>query len=555
VLFLEGDMIMRHKKTIFALIFIIQLAAISNSVTLSGTVTDTASKALPGASITLTGLSVPAFLESTTTNVNGLYQFDSVTALATYKLTLRCNGYFNVDSSIVVGSANKACNIRLTPVPSGTLHSGLVSGTWLPSDNPHRILDTAIVKDSLYIAPGCSVIIGPSDALVLKGNSVIGSMLEKRTYFRPINTGCGGTIQYTDSTSSLRIANTDFEVSVLSIRCPHIRLDSIHFGNTECFGSKDLFSLVATDSVVLAGCEIYCGLFNNSVNLVLSAQNIRITNSGINSWSNFNLASDHILIENSNFFNRQSLYIDRYISIAVRRSVFSNSFRIRFLDPRPIVQTVTIDHSNFLDLEISKAWNASDTISNNIIFLNGLYRANSTSFFAPFEYNLFGPTKTVLPPSILPFFGLAANAQENVNGDSCDIWFNLLSDPLFADNTKTTLASNSPAIGAASDGTNIGYYQGKGVVSSVLKGIRTNGKSTFLSIRSLPNRKILVPATLANFPLTFLIYDLSGRCIYRKELQSGQGSISLPLSLSTGTYVSVLFYNNRTMTSKFVLHD
>jgi len=53
---------------------------------------------------------------------------------------------------------------------------------------------------------------------------------------------------------------------------------------------------------------------------------------------------------------------------------------------------------------------------------------------------------------------VGANVTTNVNGDSCDAYFNINLNPQYCiyDNSDFTLSDNSPCIGAGEDGTNIG---------------------------------------------------------------------------------------------------
>jgi hypothetical protein len=172
-------------------------------------------------------------------------------------------------------------------------------------------------------------------------------------------------------------------------------------------------------------------------------------------------------------------------------------------------------------------------------------------YSSPFRYNLF---KSI--PDDLPIFGLFTNVQKNTNSDSCDIWFNLHADPLFVNNdTLTILDSNSPAIGAASDGTNIGYYQGKGAANSVSNKYNARNGATMFSIHSLQNRKILIPEEYANSPSGLLIYNVAGRCICKKALAGNQNTVSLPFNLPSGAYVGMVISHGRTLTSKLIFHE
>jgi Carboxypeptidase regulatory-like domain len=492
------------------------------AVTLSGTVTDPASKALAGASVTLTGLSNLTFVDSALTGSNGVYAFSNI-SVGTYRLSLKLAGFVDKDSSVIIGSSSAVCNFVLAPivVPSGTLHSGIVRGTWLPSGNPHRIIDTAIVTDSLVIAPGCSVIIDVDKQLTIEGNLSVGSPSGMRT---SIN---GGTINGNNSTSSIYFAGTKFNLHHWSpLICNRIMFDSV-----DCQIGWNNVVISAGDSITILKTRVQGSPIEPGGYAVCT-----FTTKYLQMSQSFCTATD------------VKLYCDSSASISYCVSDFT-------VEIYTLIPKMFFNHCNFQNLEFQnnlnfKSSSASDTILNNIlVYLYGSPYA-SILYTSPFRHNII---QDEAQGKIV--FGLLVNTQTNVNGDSCDIWFNMHSDPLFVDNSLTTLSSLSPAIGAASDGTNIGYYQGKGVISSVSNGNTTKGNSTSFSIQALPNRNILIPAAYTKSPFTIFIYDMSGRCIFRKALAGTKGKVLFPLNFSTGAYIGAVVSNGRAWTSKFVLHE
>ena len=221
---------MRRNKSILTLFSVIQLAALSNGATISGTVSDTVATSLIGVKVILTGLSIPTFIDSTLTDADGLYTFNDISA-ATYRISLRFSGLSDKDSSIVMGNNSIVCNFilsRIIAVP-GTFHSDIVGGTWLPEGNPHKIIDSAIIKDSLFIAPGCSVIVDPNTRFTVEGKLTVGS---PQGIMTSIN---GGIFACNDSFSSISssILHTGLEHSY-KIRLRYLSnraRDNRHKGN------------------------------------------------------------------------------------------------------------------------------------------------------------------------------------------------------------------------------------------------------------------------------------------------------------------------------------
>jgi hypothetical protein len=94
----------------------------------------------------------------------------------------------------------------------------------------------------------------------------------------------------------------------------------------------------------------------------------------------------------------------------------------------------------------------SDTIIDNVF---SEIRFDNVSGKAPFfAYNVFENGQGELPP------GIGVPTLQNNNGDSCDFYYNVRMDPRIADSVTGALFQGSPCIGAASDQTNIGVYQG-----------------------------------------------------------------------------------------------
>jgi hypothetical protein len=130
-------------------------------------------------------------------------------------------------------------------------------------------------------------------------------------------------------------------------------------------------------------------------------------------------------------------------STALRLSVYTKAF---------------VDHNTFigqgmLDMDRLKE---SDTVTNNIF--SGITFDNAADDMLYFAYN----SVDNFPREGEGLTGVGTLARTNGNDDSCDYFFNIWQYPRIADSASGMLYKNSPCIGAASDGTNIGVYQGEG---------------------------------------------------------------------------------------------
>jgi|GEM_PF-3969136 hypothetical protein len=544
--------------------------ACSGAVTLSGTVSDSASAmAISGVSVGVFGLSVPTFAESTITDADGKYQFDGVSALATFRMTFRLNGYKSRTDSIVIGSTNKTYNVFLAylSLPSeGTIHSKTASGTWLPSGNPHFIIDTVVVNDSLYIAPGCSVLFWmstpPKCALKVNGNLAIGSLGSERCHFEYVHpqqsyqeSDFSGSIILSNPFSSFDIANAYVALNGLLVRCSQMRLDSVSlYLNSGC-------TIAASDDIIIKrSCDIITG--SGSIHDSISAENIRISDSFLSLNHQTTISSGSLLIDNckcilrAGTINPESSLVIRHTQIFPGWNGFCSGVRCGSIPSEIQINPARVsilDHNNLFYLTLGKGWTSSDTISNNIIKLNQ-FAHDSLIFLSPFRNNLFAPTFSDPPSRILGIFGLLTYSQGNVNGDSCDIWFNMLGDPMFADSMSGLLYDNSPAIGAASDGTNIGYYQGNGITNAAFEPKVHKAVGSAFAIRSLPGRRIII-STPSNGIYEVSIYDVCGRILYHTKLTGTGGTLSLPSLWSPGTRLAKITSNSSSWSGKFVLRN
>jgi len=498
----------RHSISICFLIF--SFFALSHGASLSGTVKDSAQAPINGVKMVLTGLSVAGFVDSATTGTDGIYSFDSL-VMGTYKLSLSCSSFVKMDTGVAVGNGTVIRNFVLDRVKTNYI----VSGTWLPSDNPHIINEPAHIYDSLFIAPGCSVVL--NKPLWIFGKLVIGSQTGKLVTIVNGSIGCLG------DSATVSITRTNCNPGILSQlgTCRKLFLDSTSplgvFGET-------VFSV--SDSISISRMSFVYGDNGDRLNHYLYLQ------------------SNCLNIRNSKFTGG-TMQINYQSKLIIDNCFFYNAPGINKSNEKTISN---ISHSNFPGgmFFSGKVLNTEyDTITNCII----LYDLSSPKLqnTPPFSYN-------ILPKSSANMlFGILQNIQTNANGDSCDLWFNLGVDPKFADNTYTVLQSNSPAIKAASDGTNIGCYQGATVPTIFIPDKKIKPSPNALFSFNTSRNTLFSYSPIADKNVTLQIFSPSGKCLQTLRYTGGKQTIQLPLSLSPGTYIYSLSGGKSKITGKFAV--
>jgi hypothetical protein len=161
-----------------------------------------------------------------------------------------------------------------------------------------------------------------------------------------------------------------------------------------------------------------------------------------------------------------------------------------------------IQHNTFLNSEFRIFHRYSPFIITNNIF------DKVTVFGSPsadVEYNNFSAG---FPPNIGG--GIGGIAITNVNGDSCDFFYNISEDPMIANSATGELHESSPCIGAGKDGVDIGTYQLNGV--SIEKNISLIENTNYIINFPNPFR----PKTIITFPnrnrnASIDIYSLQGK--------------------------------------------
>jgi hypothetical protein len=443
-------------------------------------------------------------------------------------------GYDSQSCDIVLGTGATVRDFVLIPVPPdtvprGTVHVGTEGGTWQAIGNPHVVDDTLTI-DNLVIAPGCSVFVSNRACIYVDGNLEIGQVDSSPVYISNGTLLCNGN-------GSLVVSKCHF--------------NNCTIGNTIAGTS---YSSIKMDSVAYDG---------DSIGIEARADTIVIRNCTF-SFPTWGAAwiGNNIAIDNSIF--TPDVKYESYSSVATFVTTYSIYHGVLYRAGSVADFGDTINHCNISIYEnpyqipriqnsiIGRAYLCPliDTLCGRSSCL--IYRCASTVYISPLECNVFDSTAQ---PSY-PIFGLLTNNQLNSNGDSCDTWFNLKCDPRFVDSSCFALQSASPALNAASDGTNIGVYQGAGVLVDH-RGIIGRGDVAFCLSRRQEGVLCVRFTTMEASNVKIRLFDISGRdiaALVAGRYSEGTHTLSYDArNLSGGSYVVEFTAENVTMSKHFVV--
>ncbi|MBS3741218.1 MAG: carboxypeptidase regulatory-like domain-containing protein, partial [Candidatus Cloacimonetes bacterium] len=212
----------------------------------------------------------------------------------------------------------------------------------------------------------------------------------------------------------------------------------------------------------------------------------------------------------------------------------------------PDIYNNTICNSFFSGISCSS--NSEPDIKNNIFYNNGTgIEAQSSPF--TLEYNLFWQNSTNGSGSSLPsYFGQLITV--NANGDSCDTYFNIFTDPQFVNsvNDDYHLASTSPAIDAGDpdfpynpDSTiaDIGaYYHYQ---SNIRGTVYLNGGSgditaveviaDTVTVNPNPNGEYQITIPAGTYEVSATLPDYQDTTIYDVEVMENQSTSEVNITL------------------------
>jgi hypothetical protein len=493
---------------------------------LSGTVRDSSGVSVIGALVGITGKGAAVFADSSITDSSGAYSMQNF-PIGIYSFSVTKASYWPFQEDVLLGDASLTKDVVLSRAPSGTHHQGLVSGNWEPAGNPHLLTDDIHVRDSLYIMPGCSVTC-PNNAycrIILDSGVVlrIGGNNGVRTFFTRV-----GFASYSDSGRVyLENAKIDSAYNVF-YSGKTLKIDS------SVFSSCDFGDIKPSDSLIISRSAFYGKTPRCYTNHGGGAAIDPLT------VTNIYFKGGCLEIDQSQFY-MVNLYIGDCISLSYvnnnfRQFTCSNTISTAYaggLYLQSSCRKAVLSHNN-IDYLNCYASRDSISVQDNII---GKLSVNneSTQYESPFSYNIIASLENTT------VFGLDQNIRTNKNGDSCDLWYNIKADPLFFDTSHTALLQNSPAIGAASDGTNIGYYQGDFIAVKRATYHAHNARPV-LSASCIKNTlQFSLHGIKTGSALSLLIFRPDGKKVLKQPIGAGSKIVIIDgATLPDGCYIAAL---------------
>ena len=443
---------MRTTRIFFLLPF---LTPLTFSYELSGVITIPPASGLGDVQVTITALPGDSLIDTDMTDTTGYYEL-VFSELGGYRIVLEQSTCYPKDTTIMLPAKNTTMNFTMISLPVGTYHEGNVGGVWLPSDNPHRIATSITIMDSLYIAPGCTVLTAAGASMQLNGKLRIGSSTGSRTSL---------TITLLSGVYPVEIENATIIAvgpnpcnSTWGISCSDLTVKNCDI-TTEFSVAISAGTIHCDHLVVNETCQ-QSGRQNYTTIRFTGSNELSLVNTSVfthDSW--ITLDGGTIYIDKSTFSSNTEVLSDSRILY----SHFSNSLSID--SPRDF--KIFISHSLLGNFGYHVDTSMNDTIIDNIFSgtVNVRGSGTDTIYTSPFSYNIIrgGITYHSSEPY---YFGLLKNITVNTNGDSCDMWYNMQTDI----GIKMTCSDSiecfknivgSKALQAGSEQSNIGPDQGE----------------------------------------------------------------------------------------------
>ncbi len=509
----ECSMIDRLKKICYLTLL---LAAAAQAFTVSGTVTDYLTKGPIGSCLViLDGYSPGAGIDTATTGDDGRYSFNSVMP-GVYTMLVTHDQYapdtsmrtINSDLAIPIILFNKTYLLDSIPDTLYKERSPYVVRKGVGVDSPVTIRPGVVIN---FIEKGSITFYGGLSAIGTKVDSIIfkAALADTDTLYHP-----DAWISFSRSSNYSDTINFTF-----------CRFENLSTINGYRFGNLNFENCLFTGMRKALTLSISMG-YGRTV--IFSHNRIINCIDGI---------ADHTsYIESTDYYDIQAVYLTVTANLIQCANI---AFRGAAIGSTHIEHNTILGFTALNLQELSR----SDTVANNIFSTIRFDHPTDSLFY--FAYNTVDSCVGWKP------LGIDTPAITNANGDSCDFFYNIFTDPRIVDSTTGQLRNTSPCIGAASDGTNMGVYQGEGaeVKHSALSG--NHGPRRLLHL-AIWTRNLLLhrdaPVSFENGDYALSLYTVSGRQIGKTGMVNLEqdritvlaDGVAFPLP-SPGTYIVRLF--------------
>jgi hypothetical protein len=466
--------------------------------TVSGTITDYITSS-PAADfpVRLTGISPAAKTDSARTGVDGRYSFTGVPAGA-YQIRLEDSRYAADSVNATIAGDTNFSFVALE-------RSHVLSTTNFPAaltkaGSPYLVKDMVSPGKSVVISPGAKVVFFRQAYLSFDSSmSAIGSQSDSILFmagYGPKDTGSLGYLVLSNAQGVYRFAYCRFE------RLEHVDVNGQTPNSQRVSIDHCLFDSLYRAFLINEPIQKFSFAYNRVVGCAR----------GVGPLGDGNTADTLVITDN--FIQSSTL------ALTIRPTIAG----IYYVRRNTVMGPTEIDCSRL---------STHDTVASNIFSENSFTLAAGKTIF--FAYNNHKSSGT-MPLAI------GTNAMKNTKGDSCDAYFNIIKNPLFADSTTGVLLTASPCIGTGMGGENMGVYQGAGentffrekwtdhvVRADFMVMVHAKGNIVYFTWQ--------IPA--AKDKRLLLIYSPSGKLVKEYLLSRDQESLQCDLSgAGAGVYIA-----------------
>jgi hypothetical protein len=491
---------MGRRNLLFAVVFLLYHAV--NAFTVSGKVTDYITLApVESCVVQLIGVSPNTKTNSMLCNAAGAFAFANVPA-GIYTVRTSDSNYAMDSANVLIGrdtSLSFAICER-----SHILISGAVPDTLAKAGSPYLVTSYLYVDKPLIIEPGVKMVFMPGTALRTTSDiTAIGTAADSIIFEARRDTMYVGHLYLTSPNGKYRFSYCRFE------RLLDVWTDCTGLGGS-CTGLFADFEHCLFDGMLRA-------INPSTRSKKIRFAQCRIQNSigGIGDFTHTRLADTVEIVDN---------YIQSKEYTICLEPLSAGEFYMR---------RNTLMGPSYIDC---MSLSGRDTITSNI-FTNNAFKNQSYKILF-FAYN----DHTFSASGDYPQ-GIGTNVLTNAKGDACDVYYNIMRDPLFADSTTGVLLSSSPCIGTGMGGENMGVYQGPGVSTGVREAMRPRqgAKGTFKVISNVKGSLVtfawLNPAAMDKGSIS--IYSASGKLVKEILLLGNQEFVKCDLSgARPGVYIA-----------------
>jgi hypothetical protein len=460
----------------FCFIFLSCFVAVGAN-TVSGTITDYINREpVDSCILTLECFSPHAINDTIISDNNGKYSFDSLPA-GVYSLKTYHKNFIADTVNLVLESDQIIPFILLNR--SHVLDS--VPDTLYKEGSPYLVTNSIRTNKPLVILPDVTILF--LDDGDLRFNSNISAIGTEQDSIRFIADSSSCTDTFYNPRSGLWLDKYNYQFKY----CRFDRLNSIMISNFSHLSfENNLFTRMYTALTFCRSNITETRISNNTI--IGCIDGIRGYYPYFNPSEDINVTMENNMIYCSNIA----------LTLAATDKIYVNH--------NTIIGQTNIDLKKLSD---------NDTVINNIF--SGIYFNGQPATIPYIAYNTYDTLSGSLPP------GVGKKVLTNGHGDSCDFFYNIRTNPHITDSISGMIAQTSPCAGTASDGKNMGVYQGSFSAPVRDKHNEMENHSSVLLKMFSGTYTIFIPLNtkqlLTSGKFKIELFSINGKCIAKFDNQ------------------------------------